>query len=297
MINRTLTYNPSLKRNIYNRLLTFISAIFSIICIIPLLLVLIFVLIKGGNALSIQLLTQLPEPPGDNLIGGGGIGNAILGTFVVTIIASLVSIPIGVGGGIYLAEFSRNGKFSRFIRFGTNVLSGVPSIIAGVFIYGTIVSTRLIFGAAYSAIAGGLSLSILMLPLVIKTTDEGLKLVSDDLRKGALGVGASMFTTVSRITLPSAISPISTGILLAIARAAGETAPLIFTGLFSYYWPEGSQSLLEPIASLSVLIYNFAIEPYKAQNELAWAASFILLTMLLILNILARYVSMNNNNN
>ena len=163
----------------------------------------------------------------------------------------------------------------------------MPSIIAGVFIYGTIVTSRIVFGNAYSALAGGIALSILMLPTVIKTTDEGLKLVPDDLRRGALGVGASRFVTIVRITLPTAFTPIATGVVLAIARAAGETAPLIFTALFSPFWSDG---IFAPIATLSVLIYNFSIMPYEIQNELAWAASFILVTLILILNLFSRWL-------
>ncbi|WP_320667731.1 phosphate ABC transporter permease PstA [Prochlorococcus sp. MIT 1307] len=285
---KELYFNSSLKRNIIENSLTLLSTLFTFFAVLPLVLVLFYVLIKGGSQLNILLFTELPEPPGDDLISAGGVGNAVLGTFIITFIASLIAVPIGIGGGIYLAEYSIGGPFARFIRFGTNVLSGVPSIIAGVFVYGTIVSTKIIFGSNFSAIAGGLALSILMLPIIIKTTDEGLKLVPDDLRKGALGVGASKFITITRITLPAAFSPIATGIILAVARSAGETAPLIFTALFSFYWPVGSEALLDPIASLSVLIYNFALEPYSAQNELAWAASFILVLAILILTILAR---------
>jgi phosphate transport system permease protein len=280
-----LSYKPALGRNISSRILTVIAGIFSAIAVLPLLLVLGYVLLKGASKISLTLLTELPPPPG---LEGGGIGNAILGTLVVTVIAGLVAIPVGVGGGIFLAEYSSSGTFAQFIRFGTNVLSGVPSIIAGVFIYGTIVTSRIVFGNAYSALAGGLALSILMLPTVIKTTDEGLKLVPDDLRRGALGVGASRFVTIIRITLPTAFTPIATGVVLAIARAAGETAPLIFTALFSPFWSEG---IFNPIATLSVLIYNFAIMPYEAQNELAWAASFILVAMILVLNLLSRWLS------
>ena len=186
-----------------------------------------------------------------------------------------------------MAAYSTGRSFSKFIRFGTNVLAGVPSIIAGVFVYGVIVSTRILFGNTFSAIAGGTALSVLMLPTVVKTTDEGLKLVSNDLRRAALGVGASRFVTVSQITLPKAFSPIATGVVLSIARAAGETAPLIFTALFSPFWPNG---IFDPIATLSVLIYNFAGQPYDLQNQLAWSASFILVVFILALNLLARWL-------
>ena len=285
-----LSYKPSLARNVGSRVLTVIAGIFSAVAVLPLILVLGYVIVKGGSKISLALFTELPPPPG---LDGGGIANAIVGTIVVTVVAALIAIPIGVGGGIYLAEYSRSGWFAQFIRFGTNVLSGVPSIIAGVFIYGTIVTSRVLFGNAYSALAGGMALSILMLPTVIKTTDEGLKLVSDDLRRAALGVGASRFVTIVRITLPTAFTPIATGVVLAIARAAGETAPLIFTALFSPFWSDllSTDGIFAPIATLSVLIYNFAIMPYEFHNELAWSASFVLVVMILGLNLFSRWLA------
>ncbi|MBL6880108.1 MAG: phosphate ABC transporter permease PstA [Synechococcus sp. BS30m-G31] len=287
--NEQLNYKPNIKRNLGNRLMTGLAALFSIVAVLPLVLVLGYILLKGASKISISLFTELPPPPG---LEGGGIGNAIVGTLVVTFIAALFAIPIGVGGGIYLAEYSRSDWFAQFIRFGTNVLSGVPSIIAGVFVYGTLVTTRLLFGNAYSAVAGGLALSILMIPTVIKTTDEGLKLVPNDLRRGALGVGASRFITITRITLPAAFTPIATGVVLSIARAAGETAPLIFTALFSPYWADllSVDGWFSSIATLSVLIYNFSIMPLEVQNELAWAASFVLVALILALNLSARWL-------
>ena len=285
-----LSYKPLQRRNISSRALSFLAALFAAIAVLPLILVLGYVLVQGGSKISLALLTQLPPPPG---LEDGGIANAIVGTLVVTAIAALIAVPVGVGGGIFLAEYSRSGWFAQFIRFGTNVLAGVPSIIAGVFIYGIIVTSRVLFGSAYSAVAGGLALAVLMLPTVIKTTDEGLKLVPDDLRRGALGVGASRFVTIVRITLPAALTPIATGVVLGIARAAGETAPLIFTALFSPFWsdlltPEG---IFAPIATLSVMIYNFAIMPYEFHNELAWAASFVLVVMILALNLFSRWLA------
>lgn len=282
---RPLTFDPRLKRNRLNRLLTTIAALFAAIAVLPLFLVILYVLIQGGRLMSLSLFTQLPPPPG---LEGGGIGNAVVGTIVVTLIATMIALPIGVGGGIYLNEYSSRGLFSQFVSFGNDILAGVPSIIIGVFVYGVIVSTRVFFNQSYSAVAGGIALAVLMLPTVIKTTDEGLKLVPQELRWGAYGVGASKFVTVMRITLPAAFTPIATGAVLAIARAAGETAPLIFTALFSPFWPEG---IFNPIATMSVLIFNFAIMPYDAQNELAWAASFVLVIMILAANLLARWIS------
>ena len=285
-----LTYNPSLTRNIGNKLLTITSACFALISVLPLILVISYVLIKGGSYINIDTLILEPEPPGDDLLSAGGIGPSITGTLIMTLIASAISIPVGVGGGIYLAEYSKSGRFAKFVRFGSNVLAGVPSIIAGVFIYAIIVSTKILFGSMFSGFAGGISLSILMLPTIIKTTDEALKLVPNNLRRAAFGVGASRFTMVTNITLPAAFRSISTGILLALARAAGETAPLILTAQFSKYYITSFDDLFYVMGSLSVLIYNFALEPYEAQNQLAWAASFILVVILLTLNIFSRWI-------
>jgi len=280
-----LTYRPTLGRNLAGSALTALAGTFSVVAVLPLILVLGYVLYKGSSQLSLNLF--LLEQPAPGLVDGG-IGNAVQGSMIVTLIASLIAIPIGIGGGIFLAEYSRSGWFAQFIRFGTNVLSGVPSIIAGVFIYSAIVSTRVLFGSSYSAVAGGMALAVLMLPTVIKTTDEGLKLVPDDLRRAALGVGASRFVTILRVTLPSASRSIATGIVLAIARAAGETAPLIFTALYSPWWADG---IFNPIGTLSVLIFKFATIPYEVQNELAWAASFVLVLFILCLNLFARWIN------
>ncbi len=282
---RSLYLDRSLRRNRFNLVFTIIAAVFASIAVAPLFLVIIYVLYEGFQTLSPELFTQLPPPPG---LEGGGIGNAIIGTIIVTLIAALIAIPVGVGGGVYLSEYSTGGWFAQFVRFGNDVLAGVPSIISGVFVYGIVVATRIFFEQSYSAMAGGIALAILMLPTVIKTTDEGLKLVPQEMRWGAIGVGASKFVTTTQVVLPAAFTPIATGVVLAIARAAGETAPLIFTALFSAFWPDG---IFNPIATMSVLIFNFAIMPYEAQNELAWGASFILVIMILAANLLARWLS------
>ena len=281
----TLYYNSNLQRNRFNWVCTNLAGLFATIAVLPLVLVLLYVLIQGGRLITPALFTQLPPAPG---MEGGGIGNALIGTLVVTTIASLLAIPIGVGAGIYLSEYNRTGVFSQVVRFANDVLAGVPSIISGVFVYGLIVATRIFFGQSYSAMAGGIALAVLMLPTVIKTTDEGLKLVAPELRWGAFGIGATQLVTITKVVLPAAFTPIATGVVLAIARAAGETAPLIFTALFSAFWPEG---IFHPIASMSVLIYNFAIMPYAPQNELAWAASFVLVIMILLANLTARWIS------
>jgi phosphate transport system permease protein len=187
---------------------------------------------------------------------------------------------------IWLAEFGGDDtSIDEWVRFGVNILAGVPSIISGVFIYGLMVKPAL---PGYSALAGGVALAVLMLPTIIRTTDEALKIVPQDIRWAALGVGASKYQMVLKVVLPAAIPAILTGVTLAVARAAGETAPLIFTALFSPFWPNG---ITNPIASLAVLVYNFAILPFKPQQELAWAASLILVLLVLTSSIVARLVT------
>ncbi|WP_082065271.1 phosphate ABC transporter permease PstA [Aliterella atlantica] len=264
-------------RAIFGKVMSAIAFACAAIALIPLVAVLSYVTIKGLSRLNISAFTELPPPP---LVEGGGFGSAIVGTLIMVGIAALISIPIGVLAAIYLTEFSR-GKIADAIRFATNVLSGVPSIIAGVFAYGVVVLTM----GSFSAIAGGIALSILMLPIIVRTTDESLQLVSQDLRQAAVGIGATKFQTVVQVVLPVAIPAIVTGTTLAIARAAGETAPLLFTALFTQFWPT---SLTEPTPSLAVLVYNFAIVPFDNQQELAWAASLVLVMLVLITSIISR---------
>jgi phosphate transport system permease protein len=277
-----LDRNPLRWRSVLNGVLTGFVGLCVVVTLIPLALLLGYILVQGFQRLNWALLTELPPPPG---FADGGIANAIVGTLLVCAIATAMALPLGVLAAIYLAEFSHNNRFARWVRFATNVLSGVPSIIAGVFVYGLLVQTRL---TGFSAIAGGAALALLMLPTIIRTTDDALQLVPDDLRWASLGAGASNYETVFRVVLPASASAIATGVSLAIARAAGETAPLIFTALFSPFWPE---SLHEPIATLSVLVYNFAIVPFKSQQELAWAGALVLMVMVLLTNIISRWVT------
>ncbi|NES99595.1 MAG: phosphate ABC transporter permease PstA [Sphaerospermopsis sp. SIO1G2] len=278
----SLTRSPTSPRTLFNTVMTIMAFVCGLLALAPLLAVLSYVLLKGFSSLNLEIFTQLPPVPFGS---GGGFGNAILGTLLMVGIGAVLSIPMGVLAAIYLTEFS-NGSIARIVRFATNVLSGVPSIIAGVFAYGIVVLTltRLDLGS-YSAIGGGFALSILMLPIIVRTTDEALQLVPQDLRQAALGLGATNFQTVVQVVLPAALPAIVTGSTLAIARASGETAPLIFTALFSSFWPT---NLLEPTASLAVLVYNFAISPYANWQSLAWAASLILVLMVLITSIVSR---------
>jgi len=259
---------------------TGIAGFFTLLALIPLFLVLIYVVYRGFTRLDVAAFTQLPPAPGT---GTGGFANALIGTLIMVGIGALVSVPFGVMAAIYLSEFSK-GRIPRWIRFATNVLSGVPSIIMGVFIYGLFVITL----GSYSAVAGGFALAVLMLPIIVRTTDESLQIVPQQVRQAALGMGASKFQMVIRVVLPAALPAIATGLTLAVARAAGETAPLIFTALFSQFWFEG---LWQPTASLSVLVYNFATVPFDSQQELAWAGALILVGLVLLTSILARWAT------
>jgi phosphate transport system permease protein len=273
-----LTRKSSDARSIFNKAMTVLAGTLVVVALIPLLAVLSYVLIKGFGRLNLDLLTKLPPPP---MVPGGGIANAIVGTLIMVGLASLISVPIGIGSAIFLSEFS-NPTTARWIRFATNVLNGVPSIILGVFAYSALVVTT----KTFSAYAGAVALSILMLPTIIRTTDEALKIVPQEIRWASLGIGAAKYQTVLEIVLPAALPTIVTGVTLAIARAAGETAPLIFTALSTQFWPN---SLSQPTPSLAVLVFNFATVPFKNQQELAWAASLILVLLVLTTSIVSRF--------
>ncbi len=277
-----LKKDASRPRDLFNIIMTILSGLCIAITLVPLVLVLAFVLIQGFSRVNLELLTQLPPPPG---LDGGGIANAIIGTVIVVALATLISLPFGVLSAVYLSEFSEGSQLARWVRFFTNVLSGVPSIISGVFIYALLVRTG---ATGYSAVAGGVALAVLMLPTIIRTTDEALQIIPKENRWASVGVGSSRYQTVLQIVLPAAVPSILTGVTLAIARAAGETAPLIFTALFSPFWPNG---IFNPIASLSVLVYNFAIVPFEPQQELAWAGSLILVLLVLLTSVTARFAT------
>ncbi len=275
-----LKRSPTSRRNVFGTVMNALVFACVGLALLPLLAVLFYVTVQGISRLNTSAFTELPPPP---LVPGGGFGNAILGTLIMVGIGALISIPFGIMAAIYLTEFS-SGKIAQWTRFATNVLSGVPSIIVGVFAYGVIVLTT----RTYSAWAGGFALAILMLPIIVRTTDEALQLVPDELRQAAVGLGATNFQSVSKVILPAALPAIITGITLAIARAAGETAPLLFTALFTQFWTRWNNHLMEPTASLAVLVYNFATVPFKNQQQLAWAASFILVFLVLITSMIAR---------
>ena len=281
----SLKRNPRSPRTLFGIIMTGIAGFLTILAIIPLLIILIYLLGKGISSLRWEVFNTLPPPP---LVDGGGFGNAILGTVMMVGIGAAISVPVGVMAAIYLSEFSK-GKLAEWIRFATNVLSGVPSIIIGVFAYTVIVLTT----KTYSAWAGGFALAILMLPIIVRTTDEALKLVPQEVRQASIGIGANNYQTILQVVLPAATPAIITGVTLAVARAAGETAPLLFTALFTQYWPNWDNLLVEPTASLAVLVYNFAIVPFQNQQELAWAAAFILVLLVLLTSVVSRIATAN----
>ncbi|HEY9700282.1 MAG TPA: phosphate ABC transporter permease PstA [Trichocoleus sp.] len=270
------TVNPARKR--FGNVMTVLAACCAALALLPLGSILYTVVMNGFGRLSPAVFTELPPPP---LVDGGGFRNAIIGTLTTSLIGALISVPFGVLTAIYTTEFGRGNKLSQFVRFCTNVLSGVPSIIAGLFAYGVVV---LITGT-FSAVAGGVALAVLMVPIVIRTAEEGLKSIPLDVRQAAVGVGATNFQAITRIILPASLPFIATGVTLSLARAVGETAPLLFTALFNQY---DAKSIWQPTATLSVLIYNFAISPYKNQQQLAWVAALVIVALILIVSVIAR---------
>lgn len=250
------------------------------IAAIPLVSVLYMLITKGGARLSSALFTELP-PAGFEM--GGGFGNAILGTVVMVGIASAISIPVGILAAAYLGDLAPESKLAQWARFFAKVLTGFPSILAGVFCYAVVV---LLMGS-YSAIAGGVALAVLMLPTIVLTAEESMKMVPRKMKDAAIGMGCTRTQVIWQIVLPTGLPGILTGVILAVARVAGESAPLLFTALFSNYW---LSSLGEPTASLSILIYNFSSMPFENQIELAWTASLVLVLIVLVFNILSRLV-------
>jgi phosphate transport system permease protein len=269
-------------RSIFNGGMTAIAFLLAGLALLPLLAILWEILRQGLPNLKWDVFTSLPAPVGVTDIPNG-FGNAIVGTLMMVGIASLISIPVGVLTGIFLSEFGQGTAIASFVRFITTILTGVPSIIAGVFAYGVIVLTT----KSFSSVAGGFALAVIMLPIVALTTEEALKLVSTPQRLASAALGANRFQTTFLVVVAAAIPAITTGVLLAVARAAGETAPLLFTALFSQVWPEG---LFSPTPSLSVLIYNYATSPFIEQNQMAWTAAVVLVSIVLCISIISRLV-------
>lgn len=266
-------------RKYRNRVMMGMLVLATCLALVPLFGILGYVFVKGIGSLSWGFFVNLPKAMG---APGGGMANAIVGTLTMVSLASLIGIPVGILTAIYLSEYDRHSWLSMSVRFATDVLTGIPSIIVGIVIY-TAVVLRV---GHFSALAGGLALSIIMIPLVIRSTEEMLKLVSPSIREGGYALGVSKAKTILRIVLPTAAKGIITGALLAVARVSGETAPLLFTALGNHYW---ARSLNVPTASLPVQIYQYATSPYKEWQQQAWTGAFVLIALVIILNLIARY--------
>lgn len=236
------------------------------------------VLLRGGRALNWAFFTELPPPPG---METGGMANAIVGTFMITLLASLIGIPIGIFAGVYMAEFGQSSRFCTVIRFTANILMGTPSIIIGVFVYTLMVIPM----GNFSGYAGAAALAIIMIPIISRTTEDILLLVPNPLREAALGLGAPRWKMIVSVVMREAKSGLITAVLLAVSRVSGETAPLLFTALNSPFW---TMNLNQPTANLTVTIFNFAMSPYPFWQQLAWGASFLITAAVLLQTIIAR---------
>jgi phosphate transport system permease protein len=273
-------------RTMFSAVLSVLTGIATVIACVPLFSVLFMLVYRGGRTLSLACFTELPPAA---LQDGGGFGNAIVGTVVMVGIAALLSVPFGIMAAVFLAVIGPESKLASAVRFTAKTLSGFPSILAGVFAYAAVV----MMFRTYSAPAGGIALAVLMLPIVMLTAEEAMRMVPLRMKEAAIGMGCTQSQVVWKVILPTAFPGILTGVMLAVARAAGETAPLLFTALFSNYWivQEGQLQLLEPTASLAVLIYNFSGSPFDNQIEMAWAAALVLVLLVLTVNITAQIFS------
>lgn len=267
-------------RQVKSNGIVFLCGASVVAALVPLAMILFYVISHGAAALNWDFFTQIPKPVGEP---GGGMANAMVGTLILIAIAGSIAVPVGVVAGIHLAEYGGT-RFAFAVRFAADVLNGVPSIVIGIFAYGLVVLPV----HRFSALAGGFALAIMMIPIVTRTTEELLKLVPPGLREGALALGATRTGAMFTVILPAALPGIVTGILLALARIAGETAPLLFTAFGNRFW---STSLTQPIGSLTVQIFTYAISPYEDWHRQAWAGAFVLVAMILILSILARLVT------
>jgi phosphate transport system permease protein len=255
-----------------------VAAAAAVVGIAVLAWILAVVIERGGRAINWGFFTSLPGPPGGE---EGGMASAILGTVLMTVIATALAVPVGILAGVYLSEFGHEGRFSRLVRFLSNVLIGIPSIIIGLFVYALIV----VRAGSFSGWAGAVALAILILPVVARTTEDMLALVPNAFRESALALGAPRWKMTFSVVMRAARTGVLTGVLLAVARVSGETAPLLFTALNSPYWPT---SLFKPTANLTVTIFNYAMSPYPNWQEAAWGASLLITVAILLVTLTAR---------
>jgi phosphate transport system permease protein len=257
-------------RRIVNHAVMAATGLAALLVLLPLFLILGFLMIKGVGSVNWAFLTHIPKPVGET---GGGVGNAIVGTLMILGVASLIGIPWGIAGGIYLSEYGRNA-FGNVIRFTADVLNGVPSIVTGIAVYGLVVVTQ----KHFSAFAGGIALGIMMIPIIVRATEEMLLMVPQTIREAALGLGIPQWRTTLSVTLRTASAGVITGIMLAFARVAGETAPLLFTAFGNQFW---NLKLNQPTAALSLQVYTYAISPYDEWHRMAWAGALVLIVMII----------------
>jgi len=266
-----------IRRRLVSSLFVGACAISVLIAMVPLAMILFFVVSQGVQALSVEFFTQMPQPVGEP---GGGMANAIVGTLMLTGLAALLAIPIGVVSGIYMSEYA-GSRLAVTVRFAADTLNGIPSIVIGIFAYGIAVLPF----RQFSALAGGLALGIMMIPIIARTTEELLLLVPGALREGALALGATRARAVFSVIVPAALPGIVTGVVLALARIAGETAPLLFTSFNNRFL---STDLRQPISALTVQVFTYAISPYEDWHRQAWAGALVLVTFVLLCSLLAR---------
>ena len=268
-------------RGITNGAVTMLAILATLIVVTPLVAIFGYIVYKGASSLNLAFFTQIPKPVGE---AGGGMANAIVGSGILLGIASLIGVPIGIAGGIFLAEFGRGTKLANAVRFTADVLNGVPSIVMGIAIYSLIVMPQ----GHFSALSGGVALGIMMIPTVCRTTEEMLLMVPHEVREAALALGVPNWRSVLAITVKTASPGIITGCMLAFARVAGETAPLLFTALGNQFW---SSRIDEPIAALPLQIFVYAISPYEDWHRLAWAGALVLIVLIVVAVSLVRYVT------
>ncbi len=266
------------RKFVSNFMLT-MTGVCAVVSVAILFLILGYLVVNGGKSINWAFFTQLPRPVGEV---GGGMANAIVGSAKLLLVASLIGVPVGFLGGVYLAEFS-GAKVASVVRYAADLLNGVPSIVIGIFAY----SIAVLPFKQFSTLAGSFALGLMMIPITLRSTEEFLGAVPRMLREGAMALGASKWKTISTVIVPAAYRGILTAILLALARVAGETAPLLFTAFGNRYWSPGWG---QPTASLPVMIYNYALSPYEDWHRQAWAAGLVLLGLILIINILARTI-------
>ena len=271
---------PVRRRILADKSFKAIIVLLSFACILPMLFILFFITRKGISVINWSFLTQLPKPVGE---AGGGILNGLIGTFMLIAVSTLLSVPVGVFAGIFLSEY-RKGRLAYLVRLSIETLQGIPSIVIGIVAYVWIVVPM----SSFSALSGGVALALMMLPVIITATGETLKLIPDSLREASLALGVSYPRTILKVVLLSGLSGILTGILLSVARVAGETAPLLFTAFGS---PFMGINILKPVNTLPLMIFNYATSPYPEWHRLAWGASFVLIVFVLGINLFTKLVT------